>query len=290
MSNDALEALEAEYEEVEEGTEEIQDVIETEEEVEEEGNEEIVSEENPPGYLSYEDWVDQGKDPDMYKGKKAYEAEYDRIQEVKDLKRTVKGMDDTLKSTVDAITERENKAEIRHRRELEAALAEAKAEGDTEAAIDAVEQLNELKERPVAEVKPTTHPVISEFLDKNPILESADVNAEFARIYNGKLKADGVGPNDQISEVAIRGYARAAMESVKTIFPERFSSPRNKRTTTVKTKAKAATKVDVGQKMRGLKLNVASPQNLGAHFEIYEMIKEKDPAAAETFAKRILGE
>lgn len=289
MSDDPLAALEAEYEEVEtvdvDETEEVEELGETEELEQAEE----VDEEAPPGMLGYEDYIAKGGDPELFKGKKAYEAEYKRIQEVKELKRSMKAMGDTLETTVSAIAQREEKAEARHRKELEAALNRAKEDGDTDAALDAAEQLHSLKSQPVQQ-QTQTHPVIAEYIEKNPVLMNEEVKNEFARVYNGKLKADGVGAGDQLSEAALKGYARAAMAGVKQTFPEKFASPKNQRQTTLKLKAKPAATQNVGDRIKSVKIDSLGKQNIGAANDLYEMLKEKDPAQAEIFAKRILGE
>lgn len=247
--------------------------------------------ENPPGFIdNIDDWTAAGKDPDLFKGKKAYEAEYNRIQEVKSLKDDMRQMNQTLKSAVEAMAERDSRVDARHKAELEAALSQAKEDGDTDAAIDALDQLNDIKTRPAPAPAQQVHPVINTFISNNPVLGSEEMHSEFGRIYNGKLKADGVGKNDQLSDAAIKGYAKDAMDRVKSLYPDRFSSPKNVRKTTARPKGKSAATVDVGQKIKGVRHENLAPQNRGAANDIYEMIKAKDPKAAEQFAKRILEE
>ncbi len=302
MSDDPLAALEAEYagvidpdgvdpDGVDPGSAELEGVTGEVEGKEGEGD-------NPPGYIdSYDDWIAAGKDPSLFKGKKAYEAEYNRIQEVKSLKDDMRQMNQTLKSTVDAIAERENRVDARHKVELEAALSQAKEDGDTDAAIDALDQLNDINARPAPAPAQQVHPVIGTFISNNPVLEASEMHDEFGRIYNGKLKADGVGKNDPLSDAAIKGYANDAMRSIKTLYPDRFSSPKNVRKTTVRPKGKPAATVDLGQKIKGVRHENLSPQNRGAANDIYEMIKakskkpgDKADLAAEQYAKNILGE
>jgi hypothetical protein len=285
---DALDAAE-EAEVVEEVVEEIveeaaEEVVEEVEAVEEESGE-------LPGYLSYDEWVESGKDPSMYKGEKAYKAEYDRIQEIKGLKTDLKAMKETLKSTVDAIHERESKSEARHKAELEAALTRARENGDTDEAINVMEQLNDLKVQKPLPQQPQIHPVLNDFISSNDALNDSEVYSEFARIYDGRLRAEGVTPQQQLSDRVINAYARQAMDSVKQIFPEKFVSPSTTRRTIPKVKSKPAPKkADYGESLRKLKLSNEAPQNVNAHNDIYEMLKERDPKQAEIFAKNIIGE
>ena len=118
---------------VEEPVEEVVD--EPSEEVEE-----VDEVEDSHGHITYEDWVSQGKDPDMWKGKKAFDAEYDRIQENKSLKSDVKDM----KAAIDALTatfedERERavkEAYDKAEKDWQSKLIEATEVGDTEVGGD----------------------------------------------------------------------------------------------------------------------------------------------------------
>ena len=294
MDNEELALLAAQYdaEEVEEII--VEDSHEEPEEIEE--PEDVVAEDqeepegNPPGFIdNMEDWVAAGKDPDKFRGKKAYQDEYTRIQEVKELNAKFKQMQETLKSTIEAVARRDEQADAQHRKELEVALRSARDDGDTDAALEAQEQLQALKSN-VKPRTPTQNPVIGEFLGSNPVLESEEVKGEFARIYNGKLRADGVAPDEQLSEAAMRGYLRASMESVKTIFPERFASPRLSRQSKPQLKAKPAAKaLDIESALRSFKVDGASSRNQSAAYDIYNMLKKDSPDAAENYAKSILG-
>ena len=199
MDSPELQALAAQYESADiEEVEAVEELEEAEvvEEIPEEVEEAEEVEANPPGFIdNLEDWVAAGKDPDKFRGKKAYEAEYDRIQEVKDLKAHMKSMQDTLKSTVDAVAKREEITNEQHRKALESALATAREDGDTDAAIEAATQLNDIQNTP-KQTRPTENPVIGDFFENNPVLETPEIKAEFARIYNGRLKADGVGADE----------------------------------------------------------------------------------------------
>lgn len=244
--------------------------------------------EAPPGLKTYDQWIAEGRDPEKFKGRKAYEAEYKRIQEVKELKSSVKGMAETLKATVEAIADRETKAEARHRKELEAALSDAKDSGDIDAALDATEQLHQLNNAPKQQAR-REHPVISGFIDDNVILESPEIKSEFQRIYNGKLKADGVGASDVLSEAAIKGYLRSAMEGVKSIYPEKFSSQKINRQVQVRGNRVPAAKVDdVTNQLRAYKVAGASKQNEQAALDIYNSLMKTSPGAAKIFAQNLL--
>ena len=290
--NDVLEQLKAEYEEL--PAEEVAaieaEVIE-EAPAEEAPAEEVPAEENDaPGYIdNLDDWVAAGKDPDDFKGKNAYKAEYDRIQEVRELKANQKEMSETLRATVEAIAERESKSEARHRQELETALNQAKEDGDTDAALDAADQLHELDRAPKPQGK-QDHPVISEFLSSNAALADSEIKSEFARIYNGKLKADGVSPTEELSPQALKGYLAASMNSVKTLYPDKFVSPKKARQAAPKAPTRPANKtVNIEQALRDYKVDGVSSNNSNAALDMYLSFKKTNPKMAEQFGKNILG-
>ena len=293
MDNEELAALAAQYEaedveDIEEAEIVAEEVEETEEAAELEETEEE-ADENPPGFIdNIDDWIAAGKDPDMFKGKKAYEAEFQRIQQVKELTNSVKTMERTLKSTVDAISKRDEMTAAQHRKELEAALRTAREDGDIDAALDVHEQLQTLRAAPKQQQE---NPVIGEFFSNNPVLESPEIKSELARIYNGKLRADGVGKDEQLSDAAMRGYLRASMDSVKAIFPDKFTSPKIARATKPQLKAKPAAKtLDIVSALKSYQVEGASSKNQDSALGIYRMMeKTQGKEAADTFAKTLLG-
>ncbi len=290
MSTD-LEALKAQYDadniedevvddQQEDGNEVIDDELEDDQEEQ--------HDEAPPGLKTYDQWIAEGRDPEKFKGRKAYEAEYKRIQEVKELKSSVKGMAETLKATVEAIADRETKAEARHRKELEAALNDAKETGDIDAALDATEQLHQLNNAPKQQAR-REHPVIADFIEDNVILESPEIRAEFQEIYNGILRGRGVGANTVLSEGRIKLYLKSAMDEVKSIFPEKFSSQKVNRQVQVKGNRVPASKVnDVTQQLKSYKVSGVSKQNEGAALDIYNSLMKTSPGAAKLFAQNLL--
>lgn len=287
MTDTDLDALRAQYES--DNIEDEQDADTHEDDLEVSEVDEEVKSDSPPGLVeTLEEWVALGKDPAKFRGRKAYEDEYKRIQEVKELKASVKGMAETLKATVEAIAERETKAEARHRIELEQALESARDRGDIDAALDAKQQLHDLSAAPKVQAR-REHPIISGFLEDNVVLESPEIKAEFERIYNGKLRADGVGANDALSEASIRGYLRSALDSVKSIYPEKFASQKINRQAPARGKPVGVAKTaDVTQQLKSYKVAGVSKQNEGAALDIYNSLMKTSPNAAKIFAENLL--
>ena len=302
MSGESIDDIAAKFGSMIDGAEDFDDAeeVEIEEEeveaVESEAAVEDVDEEEKeaemPGFMSYEDWVADGKDPELYKGRKAYKAEYERIQEVKSYKKEVKLMNETLNSTVEAIAAREAKLIARHKEELEAALDQAKEDGDTEAALKAQGQLRDLDSEPtlVASSEPRVNPVISEFIGSNVVLNDDEVSDEFARIYNGKLKADGVSPDEQLKDTAIKGYLNDAMRSLKNLYPDKFASSKLSRKAPPRQKAAPVKAVgNYGEKLRGMEIDDSSLQKQDPAYSIYKMLKKSQgDDVAENYAKKVL--
>lgn len=302
MSAEEIAALAAQYNESESNDQQIQlqqppAAEETNQEQERETLE--ASDETPgktPGYLSYEEYVAAGKDPKFYKGEEVYKQEYGRIQEVKELKGTVKSMEATLRETVNATTKWQEEQDAKHKAELEKALAQAREDEDIDAALEAQRELARIQNKPKPQAQqPQTHPVLSEFLSSNAALADNDIHGEFARIYNGRLRADGVAPDQQLSDAAIKAYAKSAMESVKQLYPERFQSPRNSRIVPPKPRQQAPAKTDYVARLKGVKLSGVGidERNANAALGIYNMLKKNNPdnpRIAENYAKSVLGE
>lgn len=221
-SGEVAEEVEQEVEEVVE-TEEVEEVEAEAEEVKE------VEEKSPPGFVSYEDWVAQGKDPDDWRGANAYKREYDRIQENKDLL-------DKMSSLVSLIEDEKQTAAERARAEerlrFEQELNEAKENMD----VDKVEEL--LKNQPKDPVKEEfVEPApIANYRKSNPILDptSPQFDEQFegavARVVNSKLQQFGAGVDDDI----VSRVMDVAYNEVKALYPEKFESPKNSRKTVTK--------------------------------------------------------
>lgn len=239
MPDEIKQQLEAEVEALKSvDTEEVEteEVVEETEEVE---AEEVESEEveetsdNPPGFISYEDWVAQGKDPNDWRGANAYKREYDRIQEVKELSSK---MTDLVSLIEDEKKTAAQKAREEERARFEAELNEAKENMD----VDRVEEL--LKKAPAEETpkQEFKEPApIADFRKANPILDpnsqgfDQDFETAVAGVVNSRLQAFG----GAVTEDLMSRVMKAAFDEVKGLYPEKFESPKNTRKTVAKTTA-----------------------------------------------------
>ena len=290
----ALDQLDIENEPVEQPVEEIEEHEEVQE-VEEQQEE---KQENPPGYIdNLDDWVAAGKDPDLFKGKKAYEAEYERIQELKELKQT-------MQTVVQGVGEWKEQQKQTMAQQLEQAksdamadLERAKEEVDIDAAIAAQNKINELNQPQQQVYQP--NPVLTEFYQQNPILDKSspqydDEVFKDASMYQSAILDELTGGNRQIqlSESQIRRSLNVALTKAKALSPDKFVSRRNERRAAPAPVKKNASKqgVDYVSRLKTVRSNSKNARDTNAANEIYEMLKAKDPKAAETFAKNVLGE
>jgi len=297
--NEALDALEAEHGvefDADQDNIEQEDIAHQEDvEIEEEPKEE--QKEKPPGYLTYDEWVAKGKDPADYKGENAYKAEYDRITEIRELKDTmshvVNGIDEWKQQQSEQMAQQVEQARLDAIAELNA----AKEDDDIEGALAAQDKINKLNSQPTPE---PVNPVITTFAKSNPIIDKsstqydADFHQDMIMIHNGKLDQLLGGDRSRAGELTqeqVDRVQRMAFNQAKELHQDKFVSPRNKRvTSTPPSRRTATTTANYTTKLKQVGGSSSNPRDTNAANEIYEMIKAKDPAAAETYAKNVLGE
>lgn len=292
--DEALDALEIENEEAI-----VEEVIEEVAEVEKEQViEEVEVKQDPPGYIdNIDDWIAAGKDPDLFKGKKAYSAEYDRIKEIKELKETMQVVTDGIGEWKEQQKQTMDQQVEQARSEAVAELERARKDVDVDRAIEAQKKINDLDKPKQEEYKPM--PVVADFFSKNPILDknSPQFDAEVfkdASMYQTNIINELTGGNMQVelSPSQVERSLKVALSKAKALSPDKFVSPRNQRKAAP---APARTKVqqkggDYQSRLKTVKSNSKNHRDTNAANEIYEMLKAKDPKAAETFAKNVLGE
>lgn len=169
----------------------------------------------PPGFLSYEEYTAQGGDPDMYRGRKAYETEHERIDENKRLRRDVKGMERTVAQSVEAINEWKGREREKMRTELEANLHRAMEDEDPQAAIDAQKKLDAL---PDDAVNQPEHPVIKEFRSVHSALDAdsedfdQELNADVEAFFNTLAEQLSQGNRRQLTDGQVTRVLRKSLK------------------------------------------------------------------------------
>jgi hypothetical protein len=185
-----------------------------------------------PGFLSYDEYIAQGGDPDNYVGKKAYQQHYERIQENKALREDVRGLKDTVQGTMEATQQIIEQNEARHRAELEDALALARENEDVDGAIEAQKGLDKLdrEKESRSEQQSGEHKEIVSFRQANPMLDAGseqfneDFNADVEAAFNSFAER-GLTKTD----AQVKRALKAAMDSAKALHPHLFESRRNNR-------------------------------------------------------------
>jgi len=256
--------------------------------------------EKPPGYLTYDEWIAKGKDPADYKGENAYKAEYERIKEIRELK-------DTMNQVVHGVESWKEQQNAQMAREIARAKQEAQRElelarenEDLDAALIAKDKLIEL-DRQVVNQPPPLNPIITDFARKNPIIDqnSPQYDKEFHQdmimIHNGKLDLLLGGDRSRAGELTsqqIDRVQRLAFAEAQKLHQDKFVSPRNQRRAAPPTSKRTTAPVtsDVTSKLKTIRGNSRNPNDPNPAMELYEIIKASDPAAAETFAKNVLGD
>jgi len=252
----------------------------------------------PPGYISYDDWVAKGKDPADYKGENAYKAEYDRIKEIRELKDTmnqvVSGVESWQQQQSEQMAEQVEQAKLDARAELE----QAKTDDDLDAALAAQEKLSSLDNKTAAQPM-KVNPLLTGFASKNPIIDpqssqySAEFHQDMIMIHNGKLDQLLGGDRSRAGELTpaqIERVQSMAFTQAKELHSDKFVSPKNRRTTQTAPSKRQAAKSNDSSRLSQVKGNSRNPRDNNAANDIYELLKAKDPKAAETYAKNVLGE
>jgi len=245
---------------------------------------------NPKGFLDHAAYVEKNGNDDGWRGKDAYSAEYNRIQDNKSLRQEIKGMNDLLRQTVDATTSMQESAYQRGMTEAKTELDKAIEDDDVTAVIAAKDKMADLTPPQAAH---KVNPIHSDFFTSNSVLDNAsaqfdsEIMGEFERIYNGRLQADGVRQDQQLSDRAIQGYMNSALKSAKELFPDKFVSPRNSRQTNIPNKKRAAPTKSAADGIKSMHITTKNPRDTNALSDVYEEIKKRDPKEAERFAAKM---
>ena len=256
---------------------------------------------NPPGYIdNIDDWVAAGKDPDLFKNKKMYSAEYDRLQEVKELKSLVQTVV-TNTGEWKAQQQAQMEAQIAQARiDAKAALEQARDENDFEAFEAASNKLSNIeRQQPQQPVQQQKDPEIDNFIRANPILDqnSDQYDQAFAATmikaqHTALNRITGGDRNMVVTKEELQGTMRQALLVAKEIYPDKFKSPRNSRNNGGQPVRRVATPstADYGTRLKAMPATSLNRNDAHANYDLYEMIKAKDVKKAEAFAKTILGD
>jgi len=265
------------------------------------------ADDNPPGYKTYDEWIAEGRDPDLYKGKKAYEAEYERIQENKGLKDDIASLKDSMRVITETNQEILSHRTDEIRAQLTAELNEAKETGDVDAALDAQEKLKDLDNKPAQQQQaPQENPLIQQFRKDNPLIDKtstrfdADYTEDLQTIYNNTVdrvarRDPETGMMQPLSDQQIARILKMAKTEANKLHPHLFKSQRNTRQTTPANNGKKASSsrqsTDYRGRLKDLGGNARNSNDPHPALDMYDSLVERgETKAAEDFAKAQLGE
>ncbi len=187
----------------------------------------------PPGFLPYDEYIQNGGDPDRYVGAKAYQAQYESIQDNKALRSEVKGLKDTVQQAVEATQQVLTQSEERIRAEVEAELLVARENEDVDGAIAAQRKLDKFDEKIEQKSAPQQrgeHQEIATFRERTPLIDpkseqfNPDFNTAVENAFNGYARQGLTQTDDQVKRAL-----KASVDAAKGLYPELFNSPRNNR-------------------------------------------------------------
>jgi rubrerythrin len=147
--------------------------------------EEIDEVDEDQGFKSYEQYIEEGGDPEFYRGKKAYLQQKKVIQEIKEMKAKTKQIDDFMFEQ----EKRHAKETERLLKQIESQKAEAKADLDFER-YDALEQQRQDLQGVQTKVNQGEPIVIAQYRKTNPELDPQSLkfdpvhNAAFSAAFN----------------------------------------------------------------------------------------------------------
>ncbi len=270
----ALDALEAEHSEVIEQHEPKEDLKE-------------VPKDKPPGFIGYDEWIAKGKDPADFKGENAYNAEYGRIQEIRELKDTMtKVVENTEVWKQQQIQDTNQKVEAA-RAEAQAELEQAKKDDDVEGALVAKDKINNLQSQ-----QPQVNPLIADFSIKNPVIDpqskqyDKDVHEDVIMLHNSNLDKLLGGDRSRANELTQGQISRSlslAYKQAQEFHPDKFKKGRQ----TPPPGQRRGKDNNSTLKLKDYKGNSRNPRDSSPANDVYEMIKKSDPKAAEKFLENL---
>lgn len=273
------------------------DVIDEEEEPEEEAE---PAEKGASEFLSYDEYIKAGKDPDLYKGKKAWEEKQALLQANKDLKKDFRQLSETVTSTMD---EWRNTERAKLKTELANEMAQHKADGNIDGVLEVKEKLDAIKVEEKKGLTPQLPPVITDYISENPLIDinskefNGDFFEDFKLVYDSEIarltNGTGKGLSDrQITRALNKAYEEA--EDLNKGAKVQTKSPRNDRQGAGRTQNSAGSGKgpSIEVRLKAMKFGDNRNTDLNPHpaYATYMKMKETNSKAAERFAKNILGD
>lgn len=246
-------------------------------------------EENNHGHMSLDAYLEQGGDPDMYRGRKAFDQYHDQLQELTKFKRSNKDLTNSVTSVLaqqkefinsqNEVVREQNAVKIS---ELEEQLTEAHVELDSKKAVSLQRKIDKLEAKTVEPKQPQGTAPQSHFeeleeyqednpeLDKNAAEFNPALHAVVTNVFDNQYNA---GMTDR----QVRRLLKKAHNHVLDM-PE-FKAKQPKRAPKTASPGKKPPSINGAAKVA--KLDASSKQ-------MYDFLAESNgKAAAEDFLKNI---
>jgi hypothetical protein len=256
---------------------------------------------DPPGFMSYDEWVKAGKDPDLFEGKKAYEEKHGLIKKFTDLKKDFRAVSQSVNDTME---EWRNGERTKLKAELAAQYKDQRDQGMVDEAVETKQALVKIEQEEKKGKVAQLPPVITDFIEATPLIDldskdfSPEVFEDFKLVYDAAItkltNGTGLGLSDRQIKRALDNALAEAKELNKELFPP-ARSPRNDRPGQSRTGAgnrgeggKGGQSIEV--RLKNLKFgdNRNAEGNPHPAHAIYLKLKESNPKAAERYARNLL--
>ena len=232
---------------------------------------------DPDGFLSYEEYVANGGDPERYVGKKAYQDRYKDIESNRRMRGEISELKETVRMTMDATNAVLAQQREEVRAEVEAELEAAMENEDPKAAVAAQKKLDQIER---AEAQPQApkeeSATIKTFREKNPVLDKGSdqfneaFNRDMETIFNSYAMR-GLTVTDDQTERALA----ASLKEAKALHPDLFESPRNQRQTNQQRTTKRQTREPTARAEDFQIDNPRNPNQVNAAPQVRDMIHKK---------------
>lgn len=181
-------------------------------------------EDTPDGFLDYEDYIAQGRDPEFYQGKKAFAEKQQLVSEKKELKAKFQKIDDDMLR----LQQSHDREKQRLKAEIESKKQQAKADLD----FDAYEQLDkQQRELDAPQQQGNEHQVVAGYRKEFPELNPGapefkqEYAQDFAALFNARAMAAAQRAGRGLTDSEIRQH----LDSVRKQLGGQAATPQAER-------------------------------------------------------------
>ncbi|NOY72206.1 MAG: hypothetical protein GXP14_07485 [Gammaproteobacteria bacterium] len=269
-----------------------------EEKLDVEENLETEEKKEQEGYMEHEQWIAAGKDPEKFRGRKAFDDHGESIQTIKDLKNQFSRFSETVGELKATYEQDANRRVEQARTEIQAEIEKAREDEDIQAFEAAKNKLDGLKQ-----TEQTVRPlgIIQEFLSKNPVLDAnsdqfdSNLYGTWAKTHDATLDSILSGDRNKqntLTEDEISRSMNGAMQTAKGLYPEKFTSSRNSRQQAPTGGTKKPTQsVDYRSRLKDIPSNIMNSRDTTANIDMYDLLLKKGSKKdADDYAKAVLGD